>query len=179
MKIKNFKFKQVVSTNKTAIRIIKKTKLNYGMIISELQKKGKGQHGKKWISFKGNLFLSFFFNIDKIKIPINKVTKINCLLVKKLISQFYNKDIIFKPPNDLLIKKRKICGILQETIINNNKKYLIIGIGLNVVKSPKIRNYPTTNLLELTKKKIKSKYLANMLKLIFEKNFSKYYRIVI
>ena len=79
----------------------------------------------------------------------------------------------------MLIKKRKICGILQETIINNNKKYLIIGIGLNVVKSPKIRNYPTTNLLELTKKKIKSKYLANMLKLIFEKNFSKYYRIVI
>ena len=39
MKIKKFKFKQVVSTNKTAIRIIKKTKLHYGMIISDLQKK--------------------------------------------------------------------------------------------------------------------------------------------
>ena len=47
MKIKNFKFKQVVSTNKTAIRIIKKTKLNYGMIISDLQRNGKGKHGKK------------------------------------------------------------------------------------------------------------------------------------
>ena len=107
MKIKNFKFKQVVSTNKTAIRIIKKTKLNYGMIISDLQRNGKGQHGKKWISYKGNLFLSFFFNINKIKIPINKITKINCLLVKKLISKFYKKNIIFKSPNDLLIKKKK------------------------------------------------------------------------
>tara|TARA_B100000029_G_scaffold127791_1_gene121404 strand:+ start:3084 stop:3623 length:540 start_codon:yes stop_codon:yes gene_type:complete len=179
MKIKNFKFKQVDSTNKTAIRIIKKSKLNYGMITTDLQKKGKGQYGKKWISLKGNLFLSFFFNIDKINIPINKVTKINCLLVKKLISKFYRKGIIFKSPNDLLIKKRKICGILQETIITNNKKYLIIGIGLNVIKSPKIKNYPTTNLLEVTKKKLKTKYLANMIKLIFEKNFSKYYRIVI
>tara|TARA_X000000368_G_scaffold113633_1_gene88636 strand:+ start:401 stop:940 length:540 start_codon:yes stop_codon:yes gene_type:complete len=179
MKIKNFNFKRVNSTNKTAIRIIKKNKLNYGMITSELQEKGKGQHGKKWISYKGNLFLSFFFNIDKIKIPIKKVTKINCLLVKKLISQFYKKEIIFKSPNDLLIKKRKICGILQEIIVNNNKKYLIIGIGLNVIKSPKIKNYPTTNLLELTKKKLNTKHLANRLKLIFEKNFSKYYRVVI
>ena len=148
------------------------------MIISDFQRNGKGQHGKKWISYKGNLFLSFFFNINKIKIPINKITKINCLLVKKLISKFYKKNIIFKSPNDLLIKKRKICGILQEIIINDDKKYLIIGIGLNVIKSPEIRNYPTTNLLELTKKKIDKKYLANKLKLLYEKNFTKYYRIV-
>ena len=148
------------------------------MIISDFQRNGKGQHGKKWISYKGNLFLSFFFNINKIKIPINKITKINCLLVKKLISKFYKKNIIFKSPNDLLIKKKKICGILQEIVFNDDKKYLIIGIGLNVIKSPEIKNYPTTNLLELTKKKINNKYLANKLKLIFEKNFIKYYRIV-
>ena len=97
---------------------------------------------------------------------------------KKLISKFYKKNIIFKSPNDLLIKKRKICGILQEIVINDDKKYLIIGIGLNVIKSPEIKNYPTTNLLELTKKKFNNKYLANKLKLIFEKNFIKYYRIV-
>ena len=72
MKIKNFKFKQVVSTNKTAIRIIKKTKLNHGMIISDLQKNGKGQHGKKWISYKGNLFLSFFLKLIKLKFLLIK-----------------------------------------------------------------------------------------------------------
>tara|TARA_B100000029_G_scaffold462244_1_gene494592 strand:- start:378 stop:917 length:540 start_codon:yes stop_codon:yes gene_type:complete len=178
MKIKKFKFKQVLNTNNTAIRIINKTKLDYGMIISDLQKSGKGQYGRKWISYKGNLFLSFFFNINKIKYPISKITKINCLLVKKLISRYYKKNINFKPPNDLLIEKRKISGILQETLINNNKKYLIIGIGLNVIKSPKIKNYPTTSLLEITKKKFNTRYLANQLKLIFEINFSKYYKMV-
>ena len=179
MIIKKFKFKQVISTNKTAIRILKKSNLNNGMIISDLQKKGKGQREKKWISNKGNLFLSFFFNIDKTKISIKKITKINCLLVKKLISRYYKKNIIIKYPNDLLIDKKKICGILQEIIINKNTKYLIVGIGLNIIKSPKIKNYPTTNLLKLTKKKFKAEHLGNELKLIFEKNFLKHYKIII
>tara|TARA_B100001741_G_scaffold286331_1_gene263137 strand:- start:2536 stop:3075 length:540 start_codon:yes stop_codon:yes gene_type:complete len=178
MKIKKYKFKKVINTNKTAIRIINKTKLDYGMIISDLQKNGKGQYGRKWISYKGNLFISFFFNISKIKHPINKITKINCLLVKKLISKYYKKKIFLKSPNDLLIRKKKISGILQETLFKNNEKYLIIGIGLNVIKSPKIKNYPTTNLLEITKKNFNTRYLANQLKFIFEKNFSKYYRMI-
>ena len=59
MIIKKFKFKQVINTNNTAIKILKKTKLDHGMVFSDLQKKGKGQYGRKWISYKGNLFLSF------------------------------------------------------------------------------------------------------------------------
>jgi BirA family biotin operon repressor/biotin-[acetyl-CoA-carboxylase] ligase len=61
MKFKIFRFKKVESTNNTAIRIIKNSNINYGMIISESQNNGRGQYGKKWISYKGNLFVSFFF----------------------------------------------------------------------------------------------------------------------
>ena len=50
------------------------------------------------------------------------------------------------------------------------KKFLIIGIGINVRKSPKINNYPTTSLLELTNKTINKTDIENKLKLIFEKN---------
>ena len=114
------------------------TKLNYGMIVSESQKKGKGQYGRNWISFKGNLFVSFFYNIDNINFSIKKLTRINCLLVKKLISRFYKKEIFFKSPNDLLINKKKISGILQEIIVKDNKKYLVVGIGINIIKSPNI-----------------------------------------
>ena len=64
MKFKIFRFKKVKSTNGTAIRIIKNYKLNYGMIISETHNKGRGQYGKKWISYKGNLFVSFFYKIE-------------------------------------------------------------------------------------------------------------------
>ena len=173
MRIRKFKFKRVISTNDTAIRIIKQTNLDSGMIISESQKKGKGQYGRKWISLKGNLFVSFFFNINNTKLPIKRLTKINCYLVKKAIANFYKKKIIFKPPNDLLINNKKICGILQETVINVNKKFLIVGIGVNVNKSPTISNYPTTNLYEITGKKFIYKLLAKSLKLNFEKEFLK------
>mgnify|MGYP001440587835 FL=1 len=84
MKFKIFKFKKVKSTNNTAIRIIKNSDLEYGMIISEMQKNGRGQYGKKWISFKGNLFTSFFYKLDNLHISLKQLTKLNCLLVKRL-----------------------------------------------------------------------------------------------
>ena len=58
MKFKQFKFKKVKSTNNTAIRIIKNSNFKYGMVISDTQTMGRGQYGKKWISHKGNLFVS-------------------------------------------------------------------------------------------------------------------------
>ena len=145
MKFKIFKFKKVNSTNNTAIRIIQNSNLNYGMVISEMQNNGRGQYGKKWISYKGNLFVSFFYRFDHLTVSLKQITKINCLLVKKLLSIYYKKKITFKKPNDLLINKKKISGILQENISKLNKRYLIVGIGINLIKNPNLKNYPTTN----------------------------------
>tara|TARA_B100001063_G_scaffold56181_1_gene50092 strand:- start:1272 stop:1802 length:531 start_codon:yes stop_codon:yes gene_type:complete len=176
MKFKIFKYNKVKSTNNTAIRIIKKTNFNYGMIISENQERGRGQYGKKWISYKGNLFVSFFFKLENLKVSINQLTKINCLLVKKLLSTYYKKKITLKKPNDILIDKKKICGILQETIIKLNKKYFIVGIGINLIKSPFIKNYPTINLYELLGKKVSKNKVEKELKKIFEQKLIKLYK---
>ena len=94
MKLKKFKFKRVKSTNNTAIRIIKESKYNKGMVIAETQTNGRGQYGRKWISSKGNLFVSFFNELNKKNLSINTITKVNCLLVKKLLSTFTRKKII-------------------------------------------------------------------------------------
>jgi len=177
MKLKKFKFKKVKSTNNTAIRIIKEKNYTLGMVVAETQLKGKGQYGRKWISSKGNLFVSFFNELNKKNLTINNITQINCLLVKKLLSKFTNKKILFKKPNDLLINKKKISGILQEVILIKDKRFLITGIGINIIKNPKISNYPATNLQEVTKKSINKLIVENKLKQIFEKNLSKLYKI--
>ena len=177
MKFKKFKFKRVKSTNSTAIRIIKETNYKFGMVVAETQNKGRGQYGKKWISSKGNLFVSFFNELNKTNLSISAITKINCLLVKKLLSNFTRKNILFKKPNDLLIDKKKISGILQEVIFIKDKKFLITGIGINIIKNPNIRNYPSTNLQEITKKSISKLSIENKLKQLFEKNLSKLYKI--
>ena len=177
MKLKIFRFKRVNSTNSTAIRIIRETNYQAGMVISEMQTKGRGQYGKKWISLKGNLFVSFFYNLGNINFSLKKLTRFNCLLVKKFIQIYYKKNIIYKKPNDLLIEKKKICGILQETVKKFDQNFLIVGIGLNLVKNPIIKNYKTTNLFELIKKKISKKKIEKQLKIIFEQNISKIKRI--
>jgi len=173
MKFKVFRFNKVKSTNNTAIRIIKNYNYDFGMILSNLQINGRGQYGKKWVSYKGNLFVSFFYNLKNFKISINKLTEINCLMVKKCISQYYKKKIYFKKPNDLLIQKKKICGILQEKIDKSNNPYLIVGIGINLTKSPFIKNYPTTHLSELINKEISKKKIELNLKKIFENNIKR------
>ena len=177
MKLKKFKFKKVNSTNNTAIRIIKNSNFKFGMVTADTQLSGKGQYSKKWISIKGNLFVSFFYEIKNINISLSTLTKINCLLVKKTIEKYYKKKIVFKKPNDLLINKKKISGILQEIISVSGNKFLIVGIGVNLIKSPKITNYPTTNLSELINKPINKINFENELKLIFVKNLYRMYKI--
>ena len=172
MIIKNFNYKNVNSTNNTAINLIKQKNFKVGFVIAENQKKGRGQRGKKWVSYKGNLFVSIFFSLEKINLTLKELTKINANLIIKLISFYYKKKIILKLPNDILINKKKICGILQETVQKNDIQYLIVGIGLNLVKSPKIKEYPTTNLYDLTKYKISVNKISKELKDVY-KNFLK------
>ena len=66
---------------------------------------------------------------------------------------------------------------MQEKFSILGNKFLIIGIGINIVKSPKIENYLTTNLNKLTNKIINKREIENKLKLIFETSFSKMYKI--
>ena len=175
MKFKIFRFRKVLSTNKTAIRIIKKKNYNYGMVVSEQQSSGKGQYGKKWISLKGNLFVSFFCRFNHHRYSLNQLTLINCLLVKKTLSYYYKGKIFYKKPNDLLIEKKKICGILQEVISKQGIKFIIIGIGINLNKNPKIFKYPTINLNDLLNKNVSKREIESKLRKIFEAKLKQFF----
>ena len=167
MKLKTYRFNRIKNTNDKAIQIIKKDNIKNGIIIANIQTKGKGQYGRSWISYKGNLFVTIFFSLEKNRLPLNKLTKMNAKLIIKLISFYCKEKITLKPPNDILINKKKICGILQEIIQKNEIKYLIIGIGLNLIKSPDIPRYSTTDLYKLTNIKISVSNISKKLILIY------------
>ncbi len=101
MKIKKFFYKKVNNTNDLAIKIIKRG-YNSGIIIAEEQKKGRGQYGRKWLSFKGNLFLSVFFKINKKK-SLNQIIQFNRNIIKKVLSSLFKINIYIKLTNYLLI----------------------------------------------------------------------------
>ena len=174
MKLKKFFFKKVKSTNDTALRLIN-LGMQKGIILTEYQSKGRGQRNNKWISKKGNLFTSVFFDINK-KISLKSIINLNILIIKKIISNKIKSSITIKKPNDILIERKKVCGILQETIFKNGKKFLIVGIGINLINSPNIIKYKTTFLNNYSKKKISKIKLFNEIKFNYEKNMN-YFRI--
>ena len=174
MKLKKFYFKKVKSTNDTALRLIN-LGIQKGIILTEYQSKGRGQRNNKWISKKGNLFTSVFFNISK-RISVKSIINLNISIIKKIISKKTKSTIKIKKPNDILIDKKKVCGILQETIFKNDKKFLIVGIGINLINSPNIIKYKTTFLNNYSAKNINKIKLFNEIKLNYEKNIN-YFKI--
>ena len=173
MKFEIFKFENVTSTNDIAINLIKKEQKETGYVYAETQTKGRGTHGKEWISDKGNLFGSIFFPLKNNYPPFNEFSIINPLIISDVIRHFCEKkNINLKFPNDIFVNGKKICGILQELIVSNNRKFLIIGIGVNIISNPEINDeYQTTNILLETQKKPMIKEMIDLIISSYEKFF--------
>ena len=106
----------------------------------------------------------------------NKISKKITFLSKSITNKQLNS--LFKKNKIQLNKIEKIlfCSVVPETF-TIIKKFLITGIGVNIKKNPIIRNYPATNLQEVTKKSISKLIVENKLKQLFEKSLSKFYKI--
>ena len=175
MKFKIYKFKSVTSTNDVAINLIREEKKRHGCVYADLQTKGRGTRGKKWVSNKGNLFSSLFFPLKKKYPTFDEFSIINPVIISDVIKRFCGeKNISLKFPNDLFLNKKKVGGLLQEVVTFNNSEFLIIGIGLNILSNPKINNnYKATNIFLETKKILKIKKLIDLIILSYEKFFMK------
>ena len=175
MKLKIVKFKSVKSTNDEAIKLIRSEKYLLGLVSTNSQIKGRATMGKKWISYKGNIFISIFFKVNLIKIKIENYLSINAKIIKKILSIYTKKIIKIKKPNDLLIDGKKICGILQEVIDHKKEKYLITGIGINTKISPPNKDFKSTSLKINSNKNISNKIIIDKImknydKLIYDIN---------
>ena len=173
MKFKIFKFTSVTSTNDMAIHLIKEEKKEIGYVYANTQTKGRGTYGRKWISDEGNLFGSIFFPLKSNYPPFNEFSVINSVIISDIIKSLCSKqNISFKLPNDVFVNGRKICGILQELITLNQKQFLIIGMGVNIISNPDINDsYQATNILSETKTKPKIIEIINLIISSYEKFF--------
>ena len=122
-------FEEIDSTNDEAKRISLENEFH--LIIAEKQSKGRGRHGKTWSSPDShNIYMTICTQNDLSFAPESLITGIIC---RKSINNI-NKDINIglKWPNDLILNKKKIGGILIEKEHYQNKAKTIIGIGINL-----------------------------------------------
>ena len=173
MKIKLLKFKSVKSTNDVALRLIKEKKFFPTIISAEKQSHGRGTMGKNWISKKGNLFFSIYFELNQKKINFKHYAILNAYLLKGILSKEVSKKIRIKWPNDLLFKNKKICGILQEIVNYKDKKMIIVGIGVNTNCDPQNKDFSSTCLKDITNKNIDNNKILIKIKNTYEKFLTK------
>ncbi len=161
----NIYYDKIGSTNSEAKNILLKHNIKKAVIIADEQTSGKGRYGNKWISKKGNLYMSLVFQVksyNHIKLLQFKILKLLKFVISNLLSK--KSQIKVKHPNDILIQNRKISGILIESINRYSKLYAIVGIGVNINNSPSINKWKTIHLNKLLKIKVKPKEIAKKIR---------------
>ena len=135
---------EVGSTNDEALILSQEIKSGKYVVTAQRQTNGRGRRGRSWIGYDGNLFMSFIQEIELSQIG-QIVFVVSLSLLESLQAIFPKIDIKLKWPNDVLVEDNKISGILLE---KGARKYLIIGIGVNLCGAPKLSGvlYPATSL---------------------------------
>ena len=128
-------FRTIDSTN-TYAKSIAKTAKEGRMIVAEEQTGGRGRLGRAWRSSEGKGI--YFSLILKPELSLDKLPKLTLLGASSVILGLARMGIDgeIKWPNDIILKGKKICGILTEmTGELNSLDYIVMGIGINVNNS--------------------------------------------
>ncbi|MCL2284496.1 MAG: biotin--[acetyl-CoA-carboxylase] ligase [Fibromonadales bacterium] len=101
----------------------------WAVVVAEFQSGGHGRHGRAWIAPKGkNLCFNILLPTEKLEPELYApTTQIAAITLAKMLRKI-GIEANIKWPNDILVNKHKICGIISEFICEK----ISIGIGLNV-----------------------------------------------
>jgi BirA family biotin operon repressor/biotin-[acetyl-CoA-carboxylase] ligase len=103
------------------------------VVIAETQTGGKGRLGRKWISPKGNLYVSVILRPD---VPLQKaplITLMGAVAVATAIRTTCGLEAGIKWPNDILVAGKKVSGLLTEMSAEQDRvRHTVLGIGVDV-----------------------------------------------
>ena len=146
----NIILKQGGSTNSYALELKSTAVFKEGLVVTaDFQTGGKGQRGKEWESNRGeNLLLSAVIESN---ISIDNQFDLNILSSLAVMDSLksYDIDSQIKWPNDILVNKCKIAGILIQNLISKNRiTHTVIGIGLNINQIEFTKFYPSATSIQ-------------------------------
>ncbi len=136
LKSLTYEFYESVDSTNTRIKARAHEGATQGLIISAgEQTAGKGRIGRKWETpQEDSIATSILLNPDELSIEsVPTITIIAAMAVRKAIEKCAGLKGVIKWPNDIVIGGKKICGILTEMELKDNKVwYVVCGIGVNV-----------------------------------------------
>jgi len=166
-------FKTLSSTNNYIKKNIDKNFIEGTIVVSDIQTKGRGRKNRFWSSKKGGLWFSVILYPN---LPPNKgifITMSASISIYQSIKEIAGINSTIKWPNDILIDKKKVCGILTEFDAEADRiNYAIVGIGINVNnKVDSNLEDIATSLKEESRNKISKVELLKTIIKNFDKNY--------
>lgn len=150
---KIMRFDTVTSTNDFLKQ--NKENLEHGTLVSSvIQTKGRGRKGQSWISEKGNLYFSFLLSKGVAYKDLPRILFQTSLTLVKVLEK-YDINANIKYPNDIIVKGKKISGILIETSGVKELEFVTVGVGLNILQKaiPSLEN-KAISMVQITTKKL-------------------------
>lgn len=137
-------FDKISSTQDYAHDLIARGDAQNKTIVQALaQSAGRGRYRRTWVSHHGNLYTSFIYKSPE-RDP--KLSYAVAVAVAETLISFGIKPEI-KWPNDVLIKGKKISGVL----IEYSQNFVIVGIGINIKTCPTVKENKTTKVSNFAK----------------------------
>ena len=123
----------VDSTNSALMRAGLTRDIDGEVLLAEVQTAGRGRRGREWMSpFGRNLAMSMGVRIDR---PLREIGAVGLsvgMAVAGALTELGVKDAKLKWPNDIVVDRRKLCGILIELPAAKEPACVVIGIGINI-----------------------------------------------
>lgn len=112
------------------------------LVFAARQRKGRGRLGRTWESPEGGAYFSLILKPTRPPEEIPQLSLVAGLCVAKAIHELTGLVPSIRWPNDLLLKERKVAGILVEA----KDGAVILGVGINVTTDPKLLPDTATSL---------------------------------
>jgi BirA family transcriptional regulator, biotin operon repressor / biotin---[acetyl-CoA-carboxylase] ligase len=121
------------------------------IVVARQQTAGRGRRGRQWVSPPGNLYSSTLLRPHCRAAVAAQLGFVAALGVVGAVEELApGMELRCKWPNDVLANGKKISGILLETEMatGDTPDFVVLGVGVNLVSSPRDTSYPATSLAE-------------------------------
>ncbi len=139
MEINRISLLEIDSTNNYASNLMKSERLPHGTVITaQFQTQGRGQRENSWEGASDqNLAATWIFHFKDLKVANGFVYNQSiALAVRQSIQDWVHQSVYIKWPNDIIVKDKKIAGILIENYIQGDEiKSSLCGIGVNIFQT--------------------------------------------
>ena len=125
--------KETDSTNSWIKRLAKEGAEHGTLAVAEFQSAGRGRFDRKWEAPEGSsIMMTLLLRPEFSPQYASMLTLVMGLAVAQAVEEL-GFEVSIKWPNDVVISRKKICGILTEMGTNGVKiNYVLIGVGINV-----------------------------------------------